>query len=570
MAKRRGGQHASVSARQEEILGALRSRFPTVEWDDKFNDAAKWRELVTSSAVPITGKCGACGVNVTVTSKSQLTNNAGLTGCKCNAPKKETKASKKRKKEDTEVPQDPREQTPSLASSSSMDPTTPQEVASREEVPAMRGSGPWKKRFEEATAEITRRFPNVELDEKFRTKEGWAKALGESVLLTGKCTGCDVPMGPTSIYNLLKTDGQGFGTSHKKQCVCAVLASAKERAAKLLLKCYVILRMELKEEDWGDAQNNAYVHTKCTECQRESCTRGHSLGRDHQPACWCSNTAPWRDEQGFEHFCAIVDKFKDTRFYEAAFDKDWWMQNVTNCKSKIPMRCTLCNESRDILITSIQQGNGGGCACARQGQLVLKNFLHETFPRLDLACECEAGYSPKTDRMLRFDFGLLLDSGKMAEQLRHICAVLEIGTIPSSTPIYIELDGDHHFSGKYDHHDKSNCAYNDHIKESTAVDEEKRVIRITWRSIMWHSPSGPSWKSYMLDALRWVLTHPGGCVLHPDLPCYTTWEESAYVKEHAPRGCIEAPLRGDGYPVGTCVCWPVPVALETRGLPGNY
>ena len=75
---------------------------------------------------------------------------------------------------------------------------------------------------------------------------------------------------------------------------------------------------------------------------------------------------------------------------------------------------------------------------------------------------------------------------------------------------------------------------------------------------MWRRPAGPPWKEYLMDALKHVLHNEGAWVLHPDVPCYTDWEDSEYMKEHNQSTDIGPAITGTGLSAGTCVRLPIP------------
>ncbi len=294
-------------------------------------------------------------------------------------------------------------------------------------------------------AKITRRFPKVQLDQRFCAEEGWRDAVGKakgSTILTGKCKGCGVELAG-AIFNVLKnTAHQNFGAPSGRPCVCRFLDKARETAAQLLDAKQRILRMEMKEEDWGNPQSQSYVYTQCGECGMECCTLVRLL-ETSAPACWCGNNAPWRGVQGYEHLLEIVAKYEETRFYATAFDKDWWLERVENNNSKIPMRCTLCNETvREIRLSSIQQGMSVGCKCKLHGMSTLQRWLGEALPNVKVQPECRVATNPETNRPLFVDLGLFTDATSADRDRIFLSRILEVSAASGRCPsahIYVEF-----------------------------------------------------------------------------------------------------------------------------------
>ena len=402
-----------------------------------------------------------------------------------------------------------------------------------------RARRPWKYRFAEATAALGRRFPDLELDAPFRTAEGWAAAVTVSTHLTGHCRGCDQRV-DSSVADVL-SHGQGFG------CNCAHLATAKVQAVAHLQARYVFVRMEMEP---GAGCNRACIHTRCAECGHEGGTAVHSIVQGQQPGCWCNGHAPWAGGQGYGHFCGIVATYGPSRFYEIAFDRDWWLEHVETRNSKVPLRCTACRgDPKYVRINDIQQGGGPGCGCQYHAQENMGCFLQGISTMGRIVPQHPAGRSPKTGAMLTWDFADRIDT---PEGYDLFCVLL--GLVPGTFVViifYLEVDGDQHFTGFYGGHECVDGAYRDHVKECWAVDAAESVIRIPWHSIMRPSPNMRPWKEYLLAAMRCAVQHPG-CVLHPDLPCYTTSAESVYVQEHAESTQLSAPLRDESFPEG-CV-----------------
>ena len=177
-----------------------------------------------------------------------------------------------------------------------------------------------------------------------------------------------------------------------------------------------------------------------------------NIGKGHEPGCWCNGHAPWAGGQGYEHFCGVVATYGPSRFYETAFDRDWWLEHVEERSSKVPLRCTACRGAvKYIRINSIQQGQGPGCGCQYHAQENMGCFLQGISTMGRIVPQRPAGRSPKTGATLTWDFAVIIDT---PEGYDLFCAFL--GLVPGTFVViifYLEVDGDQHFTGFYGGHE---------------------------------------------------------------------------------------------------------------------
>jgi len=578
-AKPRGGQCLAWKQRQPEALAKLAELFPTIRLRPEYADPERWQELVKGKDSKIEGNCSRCGKEVRASLHNLLSSGQGFKNCRCNPlPKIQTRQELRAAREEAVLhPSAILEGIQSRAFSSEelghpVPVTSGEAGAERAATTAVSDDeakegrqdasagklGGWIDRQQEFVELMRSRFPHVRLDESFQDPDGWAECLGKqkhtNVKISATCSGCGERLSAL-LQNLVKTKYQGFGASNGVPCKCHVKATALAKARQRLPANHQILHVELREtSESKKVQNCTFVITKCTTCQKECKTKVKTLLATKGPACWCSGNAPWKGEGGYQHMISILTERKDSRHYEAAFDLAWWIENVSNINSVVPLRCTLCAETvRCIRVSNIQNGTSVGCQCRLHGASTLRNFLRQAFPDATLSEEVFTLVSPETGRTLKGDFALFQNADTRQSDLAHICQVLGLDEArATSRSIVVELDGDAHFSERFDGHYKPRYARNDLLKEERVLKDGGTIIRLTQRSIMWSSPGGVPWKDFLKLSVAHALTRgDGGCVLHQDLPCYTTWEESAYVRERRPPSTISNAMRVEKIP-GLC------------------
>lgn len=578
-AKPRGGQCLAWKQRQQEALAKLAELFPTIQLRPEYADPERWQERVKGKDSKIEGNCSRCCKEVRASLHHLLSSGQGFKNCRCNPlPKIQARQGLRAAREEVVLhPSAILEGIQSRAFGSKelghLVPVTSGEAEAeratttavsddeakegRQDASAGKVSG-WIDRHQEFVELMCSRFPHVRLDESFQDPDGWAECLGKQkfmdVKISATCSGCKERLS-ASLHNLVKTKYQGFGLPSGVPCKCHVKATALAKARQRLSAHHQILRIELRESSQRKkVQNCAFVITKCTTCQKECETEVKSLLATKGPACWCSGNAPWKGEGGYRHMISILAERKDSRHYEGAFDLAWWLENVSNQQSLVPLRCTLCAETvRCIRVSSIQNGTSVGCQCRLHGASTLRSFLRQAFPDATLSEEVFTLVSPETGKALKSDFALFQNAATRQSDLAHICQVLGLDEArATSRSIVVELDGDAHFSETFDGHFKPRYARNDLLKEERVLQDAGTLIRLTQRSIMWGSPGGVPWHDFLKLSVAHALTRgDGGCVLHQDLPCYTTWEESAYVRERRPPSTISNAMRVEKIP-GLC------------------
>jgi len=283
-------------------------------------------------------------------------------------------------------------------------------------------------------------------------------------------------------------------------------------------------------------QDVMYVESQCRTCGQRCETRGSQLLHT-SVVCACSNVAPWAGTSGFERFSQLVEVNKESKHCELAFDLTFWLQNVVNLKSKVPLRCVLCGTVGEVAITSIQQGNSVECQCTMKGFTTFHKFMETIFNDVDLAREVCIVKSEDTHRSLHSDLTLLLDAEKRDEELKRISCALGLSLdVVKARVIHFEVDGKKHFTGAFNGQRQESSGWNDIYKEEAILAQGDAVIRVPqmWITTTQTAEDIAAWKAYVMQALRFCLTDVGGgAIVHPDDESYCTDVSSEYVKHHS-------------------------------------
>jgi hypothetical protein len=281
------------------------------------------------------------------------------------------------------------------------------------------------------------------------------------------------------------------------------------------------------ETSWAKPQQQLYFTSTCQRCGMKNETVCKRVRAGHSPACWCTCVAPWKGENGYGHLQDIVTRGVSTRFFKLSVTLEWWLANVKNSNSKVSLTCTLCSSSADVRISSIQQGIGGvGCRCTLHGALAVRTFL-ESF-----GCAWKPEHpvvrSRVTGRSLQVDLALGVDE---PEDLQVLQGVLGL-TLESSPklPIFVEIDGSHHFTLTYDGRLDERYLRRDYEKEVAILQMPAVLIRVTHKTVMTQTTQGYThWHSFLRQALIIALSQNKGCILHETSPCYIELQDNFYV-----------------------------------------
>jgi hypothetical protein len=257
---------------------------------------------------------------------------------------------------------------------------------------------------------------------------------------------------------------------------------------------------------WGK-QRYATVITRCQTCNRKCHMQIRAIADGHAIACWCNDVGIWQGDEGYLWMIRIIRRRQHICRYKAAFTLQWWRENVMNHNTKIPMACTVCKEVRHIRLSSIQSGNGVGCACTQRGAQQLRDFLQAEFLDVPLRPEPRVCQNPATGKWLAADF------------------VLEF----PEAMIFVELDGQQHFSCQYDGHEDLDYATRDLTKELEVCNKGYVMIRLTQDSL-WRG--NVPWQDFLRTAVATVRSTngPRGCIIHQSMPCYL--DQGFYASAH--------------------------------------
>ena len=289
-------------------------------------------------------------------------------------------------------------------------------------------------------------------------------------------------------------------------CFCnrAVPWSSREGHAR----CLQILRDRYADQydasrmDWSwwkahvkDAVSKLDV--TCQECGHRS--RGTSLGNlqsGNAPGCFCNGAVPWSSREGHARFLEILrDRYADQ--YDASrMDWSWWKAHIKNRCSKLDVTCQACgHRSRGTALSSLQSGNAPGCLCTKKTESKLRQWLAASFLNLTVATQVTGCTSPRTGRVLPFDFGLYKEA------------------------VLIELDGDigHFGRGWGGSANDGGVPQRDFLKEQWAMQEGKVVIRLLQADVY---GDRRKWQDFLTSAIQHAIRTPGPCVLTQDVEQY--------------------------------------------------
>ena len=395
--------------------------------------------------------------------------------------------------------------------------------------------------FDAAMEHMKTYYPTVKLAAHLMTRDGWYLNVGmkpqAQAYLEGSCTLCGLEKRVSAI-NILGA-GQGFCRT------CGMEERGLERVAHLYGDLVHVSDPHMAQEN-GKGQRVLHVHLQCL---RVGCgwsgvisTRHHEYAARQFPdkpivGCKrCTQVIPWKGQQGYENMRdCVMAFFADTRFYQLACTLEWWTENVENCNTKVPIRCTLCDAMCEVRISSVQQGGSVGCGCPRS-VVRFEQELRSIMPGVTLRKEASF-LSTK-----RFDFALFYDEdyAKNRAEYEAICQLFGVVPHLQVPRIAFELDGPQHFTLLFDGIYKPMAGILDLEKELLGCQRGYTIIRMEQQSI-WDMH--PAWPDFLRGAIALALREPGGRVLCEDTPHYTT--EGSYVRLHEDTPLAEVARRGD-------------------------
>jgi hypothetical protein len=417
----------------------------------------------------------------------------------------------------------------------------------------------------EIVKEILKHFPCLTIPEA-ATDERWKAAVAKngkvSRLLLFSCSICGVSVSRQLVS--IRAGRAPICSCHTTKTDPQAPPLIRTDLKKALHPRYIIEALVYRKTT---KQRELFVSTTCRCCKKKNESRCCHVKAGHSPACWCSGQASWKGSDGYYHLLKIIQEGHSTHFFELSCTLEWWLSNVSNNNSKVAITCTLCGKTAtSSRISAIQQNTGGvGCHCTLHGALVVRKFL-ESFCGSAWKLEHSVVRSSVTQRPLCVDFALgvvdgtedllvldralrlLREGDKETAESKTLDAVEEeeadavekeadgqetAAVLPSSPtlPIFVEIDGGHHFSLIYDGRFNERYMYRDYEKEVAILQMPAVLIRISHKTVMTTIPQNQSsWKAFMRYALTLALSSSGGCILHEAAACYVDAPESFYAK----------------------------------------
>lgn len=337
-----------------------------------------------------------------------------------------------------------------------------------------------------------------------------------------------------------------------------------------------IVGSEMREGTGGRSgtQNYSFVLIKCRDCDEVYSFQAGRLSATRKPRCPCQSTGQWKGSKGFvqAHELLAREDFQVKYDVEAAFDEAWYMTNVENKSSCLPLRCKRCGTVRSLRITDLQQKLASPCHCvspvATVGEMshtadatvdaalssampvasapsgrVSQPALHERL-RAYLACQFEhvevrgqvaTAKSDQSHRCLHVSAAILEDPETRATEVEALAVVLklprEVIRYPSQ-PVYFEIDGKAHFNSRRQKGSTQHSGWNDISTEATILGKGGSLIRVPQD---WLTGDAAFLTNYIMAAVRFCLTDTlNSTVIHPPLSCYHDDASSVYVHCHSP------------------------------------
>jgi len=504
----RGGKNP-WKKRRSEFVSVLSTKYPNFEMDPTLDEAG-WLSTVKGKDTRITGTCRLCNSPNSATI-AHITGNQGLPKCKG------------RCFQETALQEDQAEADSDVTESRPRDDSN--DIIEEEERPKLTH----RSDFEAVMSFMETYHPHARLRSDLMTREGWEASITcQTSLILVTCTLCRSSRG-ASCQNILY-NGQGFCQP------CALLQTGYKKAIAVLGGLVRISNPHMRPQGSGNGQRYCHVDVECMVkgCGWKAtlCTKSYTgiLKKNPNakivPCKRCNKVEPWSTLEGFYNFQKILDYYQDTRFYKPVLGVEDWVQKVKNHNSKVPIQCAICDEIREVRLSSIQQGGSVGCGCFRSSH-ALEAELAKLLPSVHIQREVKV----KGGLALDFAYFFDVDAEESRTQYQQACQDLDVTPVERQVKIGIELDGRQHFSWIIFSEPNEQIGLRDYNKDIAACESETTLIRLKQTSV-WNNAS--HWKDFLRAALVYACSVPGGRIICEDSPDYTTSSNYASLRSSGP------------------------------------
>ena len=328
--------------------------------------------------------------------------------------------------------------------------------------------------------------------EVITTEEDWVQQCdGKSWKPTLRCLKCGETVTGTQINQLQQGSNVGCG------CHLSILQHWRDRRAEVIewgvKRGFEVITTEAEWVQW--CAGIYWCPTlRCLNCGVvvKSATL-NNLHQGHHIGCTCHSTHAnhWRGRR------AEVVQWGAERDFDVVTTDEEWVEQCRGCEWRPTLRCLKCEQTvTSTNITSLQQGQGLGCACRNKTEAKLQEWLTRSFPN---AVVVPQSPGPKTDLngQTRFDF-LLRFSDEHA--------------------VFIELDGAQHFWKDAFRYNERRCGL-DKLKEEWAVTERGRCVVRVLQDDVWCDKY--DWQGWLVRSVA-SSRHGAPRVFTPSVPEYTS------------------------------------------------
>jgi len=464
--------------------------YPNFQIDDSFSEEA-WASLITGKDSRVTGSCRLCGTTFGG-SIAHIMGQQGLPRC----PNAACETHGRLQVEADEPIDDADQEAP--------EPAPPRMLA---EV--------YKNDFHAVMIRFARYFPDVRLSDDLMTEEGWKASIRSSTSdIQVTCLKCNT----IKVCKAGNTIGAGQGFCHE----CRFFESSFRKAIKSYGGQFIVMNPHMAPEGDGEGQNYLHIDVECL-----SCSWTGTISTRSQSKCKrCNKTERWSGEVGYGNFMKLISHYKDTRFYKPVLTLAQWKQQVKNNNTQVPIQCALCDETREVRLSNIQQGGSVGCGCVRS-VVAFEDELKKILPSVSIFSEVSL-QNLLGGKLL--DFAIFVDSCATANRRQYLmaCKDIEITPMEQTPRIAFEVDGRQHFTGIIYGAPNPAISERDLEKDLIACEKGYTLIRIQQMSI-WKA--SPHWRDYVKSAISYAMMHPeGGQILCEDVDDYIS--ESVYAIAH--------------------------------------
>jgi hypothetical protein len=337
---------------------------------------------------------------------------------------------------------------------------------------------------------------NLNVDVEYLKRRWHEIVVGKDSDLEVPCNACGY-MCTSRIANI--AHGYGFG------CFCNGHVSWKSKAGReqfLKIAKEMELTIDLSVITWEWWQehitdHNSRIEARCLvpECLYMTNAVIGNIVNGHKPGCWCNEGGQWRTLSGWERMHRILAEQIDLDGSKMIWN--WWEQNIKTIFSRLVITCKLCGTECYPSVTVFCRGCLG-CTCRWKTEGKLFRWLKEVEN-----CHIDRQYPkmPHPDtghHNLSFDFFVTK---------REVFITLKF---------IIELDGDHHFTGKFWQHE-CNTGYFDYIKEQWALLQGLSVIRVYQPNVLYDQND---WEAFIHESIGQIRKSATAKVYTPDIPQY--------------------------------------------------